>query len=348
MKILIIPDVHGNWKDAIQNIKDHKDEVDKVVVLGDYVDDWDENLNGSNMVEGFNSLMEFKNNEPDKFEVLFGNHDLSYLAQTRNGECVSGHHYEYADKYKKMFEDNIDNMNIVYKVGNILFSHAGISMSWLQNNTYYFNERHRFDKVPEEISKKYADLNDRIHDINKYYFDGMIFSLVNVKTPEEQRLVDEYRKIEDDLHDKINNTYLEMREYEFDTFKTASIKNINKILHTPRHGDKYDAETFEHCGWEGSGNSHGESCVWIRPEALLEDTWPNGIKYQIVGHTELGERYFQYKHKRLIVVDSPSHGTYKIIDTDKMDDLVFEEFKPYRETLSKEDLRIMMMLGLLR
>ena len=63
MKILIIPDIHGNWKAALKNIKDHKDKVDKVVVLGDYVDDWNENLNGSNMIDGFNQLIEFKDKQ---------------------------------------------------------------------------------------------------------------------------------------------------------------------------------------------------------------------------------------------------------------------------------------------
>ena len=101
MKILVIPDIHGNYAAALQNIQDHKDEVDKVVWLGDGVDDFNENLNGQTMIDGLNKLIEFKNNEPNKFELLLGNHDLSYLAQTRNGECVSGHHYEYADMYKK-------------------------------------------------------------------------------------------------------------------------------------------------------------------------------------------------------------------------------------------------------
>lgn len=347
MKILIIPDIHGNWKAALKNIKDHKDEVDKVVVLGDYVDDWNENLNGPNMIDGFNQLMEFKNNEPDKFEILFGNHDLSYIAQTRNGECVSGHHYNYAKQYKEMFIKNIDKMNIVYKIGNILFSHAGVSLSWLINTTYYVNDWHKLDNVPEELRKKYADLCDREKNINKYYFDGMVFSLVNAKTPEEQQRIDEYRKIQVDLNKQINETDKKMQEYNYTMFKSASVKNINKIFHLSHHGETFNSQSFEHCGWDGAGNSSGESCVWIRPEALLEDSWPNGIKYQIVGHTELGERYFQYKHKHLIVVDSPSHSTYKIIDTDKMDNLVFEEFKPYRETLSKEDLRLLTLFGLI-
>lgn len=37
MRILIIPDVHGNWNETISFIESHKDSVDKVVALGDYV-----------------------------------------------------------------------------------------------------------------------------------------------------------------------------------------------------------------------------------------------------------------------------------------------------------------------
>lgn len=346
MKILIIPDIHGNWKAALKNIKDNKDEVDKVVVLGDYVDDWNENLNGPNMIDGFNQLMEFKNNEPDKFEVLFGNHDLSYIAQTRNGECVSGHHYNYAKQYKEMFIKNIDKMNIIYKVGNILFSHAGVSQQWLQNVKYFANKAHEFDKVPQELMDQYNDLDYKSHNINEIYFDGFVFSLVNAKTPEEEARIKEYRKIQEYLHEQINKTFEEMMTYKIEYYKYASYKFLNEVFHSPHMGDPYNAEIFEHCGWNSTGDSSGESCVWIRPDSLLQDNWPRGIKYQIVGHTELGERYFQYKHKHLIVVDSPSHSTYKIIDTDKMDNLVFEEFKPYRETLSKEDLRLLTLFGL--
>ena len=57
MKVLVIPDIHGNYAAALKNIQDHKDEVDKVIWLGDGVDDFDENLNGQT---GSTSLLSLK------------------------------------------------------------------------------------------------------------------------------------------------------------------------------------------------------------------------------------------------------------------------------------------------
>ena len=92
MKILIIPDVHGNSKETIEFIENHKDSVDYVVSLGDYFDDFDESLNGLNMITGFKKLCELKKAEPQKFKICIGNHDLSYISDPH----VSGHHWQYA------------------------------------------------------------------------------------------------------------------------------------------------------------------------------------------------------------------------------------------------------------
>lgn len=126
MKILIIPDVHGNWKETIQYIKDHKDEVDKVVTLGDYVDDFDEALNGLNMITGFKELCEMAKAEPNKFRICIGNHDLSYISDPH----VSGHHYQFSADYKRMFFDNLDIMDIIVEIDGWMFSHAGVSEKW--------------------------------------------------------------------------------------------------------------------------------------------------------------------------------------------------------------------------
>ena len=347
MKILVIPDIHGNYTAALQNIKDHKDEVDKVVVLGDYVDDFDEALNGQPMVDGFNQLVEFKDKEPEKFEFLFGNHCLSYLAQTRNGECVSGHHYEYADIYKKMFVDNIDKFNIIYKVDDILFSHAGVSQQWLQHVKYYANKDHEFDKVPQELMDRYKDLDYKSHNINEIYFDGCVFSLVNVETPEEEARVKEYRKIQEYLHGQINKTFEEMMTYKIEYYKYASYKFLNEVFHTPHLGDPYNTEIFEHCGWNSTGDSSGESCVWIRPDSLLQDNWPRGIKYQVVGHTECGNKNFSYKNKHLILTDTRGHYTYRILDTEKMDELEYTPYEVAPKSYSDTDVALLKLLGLL-
>lgn len=347
MKILVIPDIHGNYVAALQNIKDHKDEVDKVVWLGDGVDDFNEGLNGQTMIDGLNKLIEFKNNEPNKFELLLGNHDLSYLAQTRNGEGVSGHHYEYADKYKKIFEDNIDKFNIIYKIDNILFSHAGVSQQWLQHVKYLINLKHEFDNVPQELMTKYKDLNYQIHNINKVYFHGTVFSLVNAETEEEKARVAEYLKIKTDLQNKINETFEEMQSYKKEYYKYASYKFLNEIFHSPNKGYLYNAEIFEHCGWNSSGDSSGESCVWIRPDSLLRDSWPRRIKYQVVGHTECGNKNFIYKNKHLILTDTRSHDSYRILDTEKMDELEYTPYDTTPKNYSNNNVALLKLLGLL-
>lgn len=347
MKILVIPDIHGNYTAALQNIKDHKDEVDKVVWLGDGVDDFNEDLNGKTMIDGLNKLIEFKNNEPNKFELLLGNHDLSYLAQTRNGECVSGHHYEYADMYKKIFEDNIDKFNIIYRVDNILFSHAGVSQQWLQHVKYLINLKHEFDNVPQELMTRYKDLNYQIHNINKVYFHGTVFSLVNAETEEEKSRIAEYRKIQADLQCQINKTFEEMQSYKKEYYKYASYKFLNEVFHSPNKGYPYNAEVFEHCGWNSSGDSSGESCVWIRPDSLLRDSWPRGIKYQVVGHTECGNKNFIYKNKHLILTDTRSHDSYRILDTEKMDELEFTPYATTPKNYSNNNVALLKLLGVL-
>ena len=70
MKILIIPDVHGNWFKTANYIKTHKDLADKVVLLGDYVDDFDISKHGLPMINGIKEVCSMAREEPEKFEIL--------------------------------------------------------------------------------------------------------------------------------------------------------------------------------------------------------------------------------------------------------------------------------------
>ena len=69
MKVLVVPDVHGSWNKALAFIKANKDKVDYVVTLGDYVDDWEDSINGKPMQEGFLQLIEMARAEPNKFRL---------------------------------------------------------------------------------------------------------------------------------------------------------------------------------------------------------------------------------------------------------------------------------------
>lgn len=170
MKVLIIPDVHGNWKETIQYVKDHKDEVDFVVTLGDYVDDFDESLNGLNMITGFKELCSMAREEPSKFRICIGNHDLSYISDPH----VSGHHYQYSGDYKRMFFSNLDIIDVLVEIDGWIFSHAGVSEKWYKffvKNAVKDKNGNYFRVIPSEEWK--AVKGNPVKEINKLFHSGV-------------------------------------------------------------------------------------------------------------------------------------------------------------------------------
>ena len=108
MKILVIPDIHGKFEDAFSVINEHKDHVDKVVVLGDYVDGYEQGLDNDSLVNDFWMLCEMARKEPDKFCLCLGNHDMSYISSGRDAIYCSRHHGDMTNYYREMFRDNLD------------------------------------------------------------------------------------------------------------------------------------------------------------------------------------------------------------------------------------------------
>ena len=128
MKVLVVGDIHGNFNRVLAEVKRRMYNFDYVVFLGDYVDSFDPNQNGYPMINGFNKMMEMKKNTKKPIIItLMGNHDLSYLSDDR----VSGHRYDFAEQYKKMFLDNLDDLDICVQLGDYVFSHAGVSKNWV-------------------------------------------------------------------------------------------------------------------------------------------------------------------------------------------------------------------------
>lgn len=78
-KILILPDIHGRpfWKKAVEK---YKNEVDKIVFLGDYLDPyvW-EGITRKNAIRNFEEIIDYKINNKDKVVLLLGNHKFISL-----------------------------------------------------------------------------------------------------------------------------------------------------------------------------------------------------------------------------------------------------------------------------
>lgn len=128
MKIAIISDIHGrnNWKDIVKSCFD---KVDKIVFIGDYVDSFD--ISSKDINENFVEIIKFSKNNKDRVILILGNHDYYY-------------YYFYSRKQKgfrqddliilnTLFESNLELFKLFYKQDNYIFSHGGITNSWIKN-----------------------------------------------------------------------------------------------------------------------------------------------------------------------------------------------------------------------
>lgn len=320
-KILCIPDIHGNFKNALKNIYDHKDEVDYVVTLGDYVDDFDESLNGKVMIDGFNELCNLARNEPNKFRIVLGNHDCAYLSETRQGNNVSGHHWDYHDDYHKMFIDNLDLLHPLVIIDDVFFSHGGLNLNWYEFIVGDFNRKARLNTIPLDLLKKQKEMEYKLRHINEEHFDGMVFSIVDGSERAQK-----YLEIEGQLKEQQRVLFEEYEKLSSDIItddmKEDYVKVLDLILNTKTYKFDYTqyesgADFFNHCGWDAYGDSVGESITWIRPISLMKSEWPK-CKCQIVGHSECGYEVMEKDDKKLFILDSPDHDKYYIFDTDNL------------------------------
>lgn len=124
MKIVIIGDTHAHttWKDIVE-----KENYDKVIFLGDYFDNFSRPT-ADFQLQNFKEIVEFceKNNSI----VLLGNHEYHYMHPK---EKYSG--FSYDNRYKahdylmELWDKKI--LKPIHIEDNIIFSHAGVSKTWL-------------------------------------------------------------------------------------------------------------------------------------------------------------------------------------------------------------------------
>lgn len=120
MKYLVIPDIHTKWKQAEKFILENS-EIDKIILLGDYFDDFDDSV--STNCDTAYWLKNIINK--DNVIALFGNHEFNYFKKLSICSGYSKQKYRainsiltLEDWYKlKTYYYDMDN--------NIFFCHAG-------------------------------------------------------------------------------------------------------------------------------------------------------------------------------------------------------------------------------
>lgn len=131
MKALFVGDVHNHtyiFDDVKRLDKDHN--FDRIIFLGDYVDDW--NTTNHESLETLKMVFELKSGNPDKYTFCIGNHELSYL-----GFPCSGHQHELDEIVRLELVQNIDKIDLCTKIDldgtTYMCSHAGFTNNYICN-----------------------------------------------------------------------------------------------------------------------------------------------------------------------------------------------------------------------
>lgn len=123
MKIGIVPDVHGRefWK-KIKNVPD----LDWIIFLGDYLDPY-EGVTPQQALDNFKEIVEFAKSD-SRVRLLLGNHDGQYLgwSKTRSRYCK-----DIAESALEVYH-SYDMFLLACQIENVLFTHAGVSQTWLE------------------------------------------------------------------------------------------------------------------------------------------------------------------------------------------------------------------------
>ena len=127
-KVFVIPDVHLKpWMfDKAEGLLS-RSEYDKIVCLGDLVDDWDQEKNLGLYSETFDAVEHFIERHPN-FLFCYGNHDVSYIWEARESgysDYARPVVLEGLTKLEKLIP--AENIAYIHRIDNALFSHAGLT-----------------------------------------------------------------------------------------------------------------------------------------------------------------------------------------------------------------------------
>lgn len=125
MKLIAVGDIHGRktWQKVL---KDNPD-FDKFVFVGDYFDAFPP-MTAEQIFETFKEILAFKQEFPDKVELVMGNHDFQYTPFGA-GERYSGYNPKTAENLKELGHW-WNWLNISYQHNDMLFTHAGLTNTW--------------------------------------------------------------------------------------------------------------------------------------------------------------------------------------------------------------------------
>ena len=137
-RVFVIPDIHLKpWIFDKAEEELSKAEYDRIVCLGDLVDDWGQEENLDLYRETFEASVRFAGKHPNLL-FCYGNHDISYAWEA--------HETGYSEAARETVLQGLsslkaalpaENIAFIHKIDEVLFSHAGLTQAFM---SYYFPE----------------------------------------------------------------------------------------------------------------------------------------------------------------------------------------------------------------
>ena len=141
--LLIIPDVHGRtfWRKAVAT-----NNFSHVIFLGDYTDPYThEDIYQRDAYKELMDIIKYAKEHRETTTVLLGNHDMHYKSELFKS-MAGGSRYSYSmsGEYAKLFNDNDELFQLAYEADyedtHCLFTHAGVSSVWYEDNKQVIGE----------------------------------------------------------------------------------------------------------------------------------------------------------------------------------------------------------------
>ena len=133
MKVAAIGDIHGTTKflDCYKKIQENDPDIEKIIVLGDWFDPYND-IDFDIMVERYKEFVNIWKSD-DRIISILGNHDVAgyiiYNDGTNRTERIGRRRQTITD----LIEPNLSESYLTYKIGDYMFSHAGVSQDWLND-----------------------------------------------------------------------------------------------------------------------------------------------------------------------------------------------------------------------
>ena len=125
MKITVVADSHGSAV-PLGIARMNLEKSDKIIFLGDFFDHEEKEYNEQK--QNFLNVIEFKKQNIEKVVVLIGNHDANYILPD-----LLKWQPEHGEEIENLILQNLELIDFAYLENNWLFSHAGFSEVWMQN-----------------------------------------------------------------------------------------------------------------------------------------------------------------------------------------------------------------------